>query len=105
VLEPVFTYIVEGLLGVVSLATIALLYLSLTRERNLRADPSTIASVMSLVADNQSLLSDLQNMDCCTTEEIEERLRLRRYKLVNDEFETGSVQLWSKKNVRKRDVC
>jgi hypothetical protein len=105
VLEPVFTYIVEGLLGVVSLATIALLYLSLTRERNLRADPSTIASVMSLVADNQSLLSDLQNMDCCTTEEIEERLRSRRYKLVNSEFETGSVQMWSKKDVRKRDVC
>jgi hypothetical protein len=105
VLEPVFTYIVEGLLGVVSIATIALLYLSLTRERNLRADPSTIASVMSLVADNQSLLSDLQNMDCCTMEEIEERLRLRRYKLVNDEFETGLVQLWTRKDLRKSDIC
>lgn len=93
VLEPVFTYIVEGLLGVVSFSTMALLYLSVTRERNLRADPSTIASVMSLVADNQSLLSDLQNMDCCTIDEVEERLRHRRYKLVNDEFQTGLVQL------------
>ena len=93
VLEPVFTYIVEGLLGVVAIATMALLYLSVTRERNLRADPSTIASVMSLVADNRSLLSDLQNMDCCTMDEVEELLRHRRYKLVNDEFQTGSVQL------------
>jgi hypothetical protein len=89
VLEPVFTYIIEALLGVVTIATMALLYLSVTRERNLRADPSTIASVMSLVADNQSLLSDLQNMDCCKMEDIEERLCLGRYKLVNDEFGTG----------------
>lgn len=91
VLEPVFTYIVEGLLGVVSLATIALLYLSLTRERNLRSDPSTIAGVMSLVADNQPLLSDLQNMDCCTMEEVEKILNHKRWKLVNDEYQTGYV--------------
>jgi hypothetical protein len=93
VLEPVFTYIVEGLLGVVSLATIALLYLSLTRERNLRSDPNTIASVMSLVADNQLLLTDLQTMDCCTMEEVEKRLSHKRWKLVKDEFQTGYVYL------------
>ncbi|KAF2705868.1 hypothetical protein K504DRAFT_459953 [Pleomassaria siparia CBS 279.74] len=93
VLDQVFTYVVEGLLGVVSLATIALLYLSLTRERNLRADPSTIASVMSLVADNKSLLSDLQDMDCCTMEEVDRTLRNRRWKLVNDATQTGIVEI------------
>ena len=89
VLEPVFIYIVEGLLGVVSLATLALLYLSLSRKRNLRTDPSTIASVMSIVADNQSLLSDFADLDCCTVDEVQSKLGHRRFKLVHDGLRTG----------------
>ncbi|KAF2792711.1 hypothetical protein K505DRAFT_375878 [Melanomma pulvis-pyrius CBS 109.77] len=93
ILEPVFTYIVEGLLSIVSIATVALLYLSVTREKNLQSDPNTIASVMSLVADNQPLLSELQRMDCCTMEEVENSFSHRRWKLVHDESQTGIIEV------------
>lgn len=84
VLEPVFTYIVEGLLGVVSIATLALLYLSVTRTRKLHSDPSTIASIMSLVADNEALLLDFEDLDCCSMADIETMLGKKRYRLVDD---------------------
>lgn len=89
VLEPVFIYIVEGLLGVVSIATLALLYLSLTRKRNLRTDPSTIASVMAIIANNQPLLTDFADLDCCTMEDMHSTLGNRRFKLVQDNNGTG----------------
>jgi hypothetical protein len=84
VLEPVFVYIVEGLLGAVSLATIALLYLSLARTRNLRFDPSSIAAVMSLVADNDHLLASFEDLDCCTAKAMQDFVAKKRYKLVGD---------------------
>jgi hypothetical protein len=85
VLEPVFVHIVVGLLAVVSLSAIALLLLSLVHRRNLRTDPSTIASIMALVADNQMLLADFADLDCCTEEDLRKVLAQKRYKLVSDE--------------------
>ncbi|KAJ4377612.1 hypothetical protein N0V83_000439 [Neocucurbitaria cava] len=93
VLEPVFVYIVESFLGVVSVATIALLYLSLTRKKHLRSNPSTIAAVMAMVAENQPLLSDVEGLDCCTMEEIKKHLGDKRYKLVDDGSTIGIVEL------------
>lgn len=84
VLEPVFVYIVEGLLGAISLATIMLLYLSTTRTRNLYTDPSTIASVMSLVADSEQLLVDFSSIDCCAASELKTVLARKRFRLVHD---------------------
>jgi hypothetical protein len=84
VLEPIFVYIVEGLLGAVSLATAALLYLSLARTRNLRFDPSTIAGVMSMVADNEPLLVDFKDLNSCTAETMQAIVAKKRYKLVGD---------------------
>ncbi|CAE7185453.1 hypothetical protein HRS9139_07140 [Pyrenophora teres f. teres] len=92
VLEPVFVYIVEGFLGVISLCTIALLYLTITRKRNLCSNPSTIASVMSLVADCQPLLNDFQSLDCCTMDEIISIVEKKRYKLVDDGSKTGIIE-------------
>jgi hypothetical protein len=89
VLEPVFVYIVEGLLGIVSVATIALLYLSYTRKRNLASNPSTIAAVMAMVADNQPLLADIEGYDCCTMEEIRKHVGDKRYKLIHDGSGSG----------------
>jgi hypothetical protein len=88
VLEPVFVHIVVGFLVVVSIATIALLVLSLTRKRNLRTDPSTIASIMAIVADDQMLLSDFADLDCCTEEDIQKVLSQKRYKLIIDDHGT-----------------
>jgi hypothetical protein len=91
VLEPLFVHIVVGFLGVVSIATIALLILTFIRRRNLRADPSTIASVMAMVADDEPLLSDFADLDCCTLEDVQAILGQKRYKLSNDESGTRSV--------------
>ena len=84
ILEPIFVHIVAALLGIVSAAAIALLVLSYVRERSLQFDPSTIASIMALVADNQLLLSDLANLDCCSPEDVQDTIGQKRYKLVND---------------------
>ncbi|KAF2492362.1 hypothetical protein BU16DRAFT_620741 [Lophium mytilinum] len=84
ILVPAFTYVVEGLLGVVSVFAIALLYLSFTRPRQLRSDPGTITAVMSLVADDTSLLSDFGHFDCCTIEDINTAIGKRKYCLEYD---------------------
>jgi hypothetical protein len=88
VLEPVFVHVVVGFLSVVSLATVALLVLSLIRKKNLRTDPNTIASLMSMVSENQALLSDFADLDCCTEEDVEKVLGHKRYKLVNNDAGT-----------------
>lgn len=46
-LEPVFTFIVMGFLGLIALSTTVLLCLSRSRNLSLRSDPSTIGSVSS----------------------------------------------------------
>lgn len=84
-LEPVFVHAVTGLLSVVSLATIVLLTLSLMRRKKLRADPSTIASVMALVAESQPLLSNLASLDCSNAEDFESLIGQKRYRLVGDD--------------------
>jgi hypothetical protein len=93
VLEPVFVHIVVGFLGVVSVATIALLVLTFIRRRNLRTDPSTIASIMAMVADDGPLLSDFADLDCCSLEDVQTALGQKRYKLFNDESGTRSVTI------------
>jgi hypothetical protein len=93
VLEPVFVHIVVGFLGVVSVATIALLVLTFVRRRNLRTDPSTIASIMAMVADDEPLLSDFADLDCCSLEDVQMVLGQKRYKLSNDESGTRSVRI------------
>jgi hypothetical protein len=85
VLEPVFVYIVEGLLGLISIATIALLVLSFMRKRSLRTNMGTIASVISIVADNEPLLSDFADLDCCPVEDMEQIIGEKRYKLINED--------------------
>jgi hypothetical protein len=84
VLEPAFVHIVVALLLVISIATIALLFLSFTRQRLLYTDPSTLASIMPLVADNQPLLSDFAELDCCTMGDVEGVVGQKRYQLIDD---------------------
>jgi hypothetical protein len=84
VLEPAFVHIVVALLLVISIATIALLFLSFTRQRLLYTDPSTLASIMPFVADNQPLLSDFAELDCCTMGDVEGVVGQKRYQLIDD---------------------
>lgn len=93
VVEPVFTYIVEAFLGVISMATLALLYLSVTRTRKLYSDPSTIASLMSLVADNEAFLAEFEDLDCCTLEDIHAVIGDKKYRLVDDGGRNSIVEV------------
>jgi hypothetical protein len=80
-LVPVFVYVVEGLLGFMSICAMALLFFASRRDWGLSSDPSTISSVMSLVADNPSLLHDLSRLDFSTMEKLESSWRQKIFKL------------------------
>jgi hypothetical protein len=85
IVVPVFTYIVEGLLGFVSICGIVLFVISLTRKWSLLSDPATIAGVQSLVADNTALLRDFSTLGRASTEEIATSLKDKKFKLERDE--------------------
>lgn len=85
VMVPVFTYVVEGLLGFVSICGIILFSISLERKWNICSDPATIAGVQSLVADNAALLQEFSTLDRASMEEIATSLRDKKFKLDRDE--------------------
>lgn len=84
VLVPLFVYTVHGLLGLTSVSTIVVLYLSMTKERRLRSNPSSIASVMSLVAESETLLMGFKARDRSTAEQMEETLKDKKFKFVHE---------------------
>ena len=85
IVVPVFTYIVEGMLGFISICGIVLLFISMRRTWGLCSDPATIASVQSLVADNAALLKEFSALDRASTKAISTTLEKRRFKLDYDE--------------------
>lgn len=93
ILVPTFTYIVEGLLGLISICAVALMIISMKRKWSLRSDPATISSVMSLVADNPELLEKFSHLDCETAEEFEQYLKDKNFRLDYDEHGTCIVQV------------
>ncbi|KAF2745023.1 hypothetical protein M011DRAFT_470037 [Sporormia fimetaria CBS 119925] len=84
VLVPVFVYIAEGLLAVVSVCAMALVWISLKRKWNLRSDPATIAEIMSLVADSTDLLEEFSHLDVLRMEELERFWNEKHFRLSND---------------------
>lgn len=85
VMVPAFTYVVEGLLGFVSICGIVLFTISLKRKWSLCSDPATIAGVQSLVADNPALLREFSTLDRASAEEIVTNLENKKFKLERDE--------------------
>jgi hypothetical protein len=81
----VFTYIVEALLGLVSVCGLVLIWISWRRTWGLHSDPATIASIQSLVADNASLLREFSVLDKANKEELETNLKDKKFKLSCDE--------------------
>lgn len=88
ILEPVFTYIVIGFLSLLTIIATILFYQTVSTKAALYSDPGTIASIMGLVAHNQTLLEDFEGLDCCTNEDIAEIVAERRYKLVDHDYKT-----------------
>ena len=78
---PVFVYIVQGLLGFISICALFLMIISTRRKWNIYSDPATIASIMSLVADSPDLLEKFRQLDSESMEEFERYLREKSFGL------------------------
>ncbi|KAF2741618.1 hypothetical protein M011DRAFT_463101, partial [Sporormia fimetaria CBS 119925] len=100
VLEPVFTYLVEVFLGFVSASPLGLLWLTIARKRASRgglvSDPGSIAATMSLVADNEALLSSFADIDGSSTKHFEEHIQEIRNELSNERCSIVERKLMSK---------
>ncbi|KAF2623217.1 hypothetical protein BU25DRAFT_414485 [Macroventuria anomochaeta] len=83
--EPTFTYLVECLLGLVSLSAIALLCISIHESgyKKLIDEPGSIAATMAMVADDPRLISTFEDLDCCSTPYMKRKLLRRAYILDN----------------------
>ncbi|KAF2276456.1 uncharacterized protein EI97DRAFT_377434 [Westerdykella ornata] len=90
ILVPAFTYIVVGLLGALSIASLGLLYFSVGRSVCLRSDPSTIASVMALTADEEPILTQFERLDTRPMKAIQDAVSNRRYMLVDNDVRAGT---------------
>ncbi|OAL49498.1 hypothetical protein IQ07DRAFT_568465 [Pyrenochaeta sp. DS3sAY3a] len=93
VLNPVFTYLVESLLAIISISAIVLLYISSIKSRShtlagLRDDPGSLATVMSMAADNTSLLADFEELDCCAKDYLKQQVANEVYRLESDDQQT-----------------
>jgi hypothetical protein len=89
-LVPVFTYIVQGFLGFVSICSMILLVISWRRNWILSSDPATIASVQSLVAENTALLEDLGKLERLHPFDFEQSLKTKKFRLESN----GHHNMW-----------
>lgn len=78
---PAFAYVVQGLLGFISVCAIALMVVSSRRTWKLHSDPATIASFMSMVAHNQTLLEKFGRLDCVEKKDFEGWTKERKFRL------------------------
>ncbi|GAB7347093.1 hypothetical protein MBLNU459_g3224t2 [Dothideomycetes sp. NU459] len=74
VLVPTFTYIVTALLGINIIFASWLLYFAVTRSLNLASNPSTIASMMSQVADDIHIQKLFSALDRSSEDELAQKL-------------------------------
>ena len=79
VVVTVVAHLLAGFLSVVAVCLAAVFFLSYHRRNNLRSDPDSLATKMSLVAQSPQLLRDFEGTDNCP--DIRRCIKRRRYKL------------------------
>ena len=79
VVVPVVAHILAGFLSAVAVCLTGVIFLSYNRRNNLRSDPDTLATTMSIVAQSPQLLRDFTGADNCP--DIGRCIKRRRYKL------------------------
>ena len=79
VVVTVVAHLLAGFLSVVAICLAAVFFLSYHRRNNLRSDPDSLATKMSLVAQSPQLLKDFEGTDDCP--DIRRCIKRRRYKL------------------------
>lgn len=95
VLVPLFTYIVEALLGVVGLFAAFLLAYNLRRPTKLPSDPASIAATMSIVANDEELLMQMQQFDRATASELCLAFKEHSFETVQKPGSTPQTQIRS----------
>jgi hypothetical protein len=86
---PAIAYLVEGLLFFNFLIAIILFFLLRRRNRNLRFDPTTLAAMMSLSADNPTFLVRLKDLDVATEKELTHTIQNETFALLIAERQSG----------------
>ena len=79
IVVPIVAYLLTSFLSVVAVCLAGVLLFSCKRRNNLRGDPDTLASAMSLVVHSPQLLKDFEGADNCP--DIGGCIKRRRYKL------------------------
>ena len=79
VVVTVVAHLLAGFLSVVAVCLAAVFFLSYHRRNNLRSDPDSLATKMSLVAQSPQLLRDFEGTENCP--DIRGCIQRRRYKL------------------------
>ena len=82
-LVSAFTYLAEAFLGLTVILACWLLSFS-KRVSRLRSDPSTISAMMSLTADNESLLGSFKSLDQKSNTDLEKIFASRRFRISQD---------------------
>ena len=80
---PTVVHLLAGFLSAVAACLAGVFFLSYNRHYNLRSDPDTLATTMSLVAQSPQLLRDFEGADNCP--DIKRCIRRRQYKLWSGE--------------------
>jgi len=83
VVDPIFTHIVQALLGAATLSAAALLFFCIRRKYKISFDPCTMASLMSLCADDLTLLQRFYRLDQISDKEMISEIKNDRYELVS----------------------
>ena len=83
VVVPEVAHLLAGFLSAVAVCLAGVFFLSYNRHNNLRSDPDTLATKMSLVAQSSQLLRDFDGADNCP--DIDGCIKRRRYKLWDGE--------------------
>ena len=79
IVVPTVAHLLAGFLSAVAVCLASVFFLSYNRHNNLRSDPDTLATTMSLVAQSPQLLRDFEGADNCPG--IKRCIKRRQYKL------------------------
>lgn len=90
---PTFTYIVEGMLGLIAILTAILMQQIHRRPCKLKSDPASISTLMRISSKDETLLNRLAHLDRADTKELYGALANLRFVLEADEKNTAGCRL------------
>lgn len=93
VVVPPFAYVVEALLGMDAIFALVLLMSSLRRKVNLMSDPATVSALMSISANDMSLLRKLGLLERYDSKSLDETLEACRFALTQESDNETTLKL------------